>query len=141
MANVRSFDMKNYFKILIISIFLNIFFITTSFADYNWKKLGSNIDGEVFYIDTPSIKGNGNKVFYFYMNDYAKPDKFGDLSSRAYMEVNCLNLDYRFLKDFYYQEPMGNGKPSSIYDKVGKWEVTGKGSIGEVIRKFACNYK
>jgi hypothetical protein len=132
---------KNYSKILIISIFLYIFSIVNSFADYNWKKLGSNISGNVFYIDTSSIKKNGSKVFYFSMNDYAKPSKFGDLSSRVYMEVNCLNLDYRYLKDFYYQEPMGNGEPSTIFDEVGKWEVTAKGSIGEVIRKFACNYK
>ena len=133
--------MKNNSKILIISIFLYIFSVANCFADYNWKKIVNNINGDVFYIDTSSIKKNGSKVFYFLMYDFAKPTKFGDLSSRVYMEVNCLNLDFRFLKDFYYQEPMGNGKPSSIYDKVGKWEVTGKGSIGEVIRKFACNYK
>ena len=118
-----------------------IFFSTNAFADYNWKKLGSNTSGNVFYIDTSSIKKNGSKVFYFTMNDYARPNEFGDLSSRIYMEVNCLNLNYRYLKDFYYQEPMGNGEPSTVFDKVGKWEVNVKGSIGEVIRKFACNYK
>ena len=65
----------------------------------------------------------------------------GDLSNRIYMQVNCINLDYRFLKDFYYQEPMGNGEPSTIFDEVGKWEVTNEGSIGNSIRKFVCNYK
>ena len=80
-----------------------IFFSTNAFADYNWKKLGSNTSGNVFYIDTSSIKKNGSKVFYFTMNDYARPNEFGDLSSRVYMEVNCLNLNYRYLKDFYYQ--------------------------------------
>ena len=133
--------MRKYYKILKIFIFLYILSTVNCFADYNWKKIVNNINGDVFYIDTSSIKKNGSKVFYFLMYDFAKPTKFGDLSSRVYMEVNCLNLDFRFLKDFYYQEPMGNGKPSTILDKIGEWEVTEKGSVGEVIRKFACNYK
>jgi len=133
--------MKNYSKILIISIFLYIFSIANCFADFNWKKIGSNIKGNVFYVDTSSLKKVGNNVFYFVMNDYAKPSKYGDLSSKIYMEVNCINLDHRYLKDFYYLEPMGNGEPSTILDEVGKWEITKKGSIGESIRKFACKYK
>ena len=75
------------------------------------------------------------------MNDYAKPSEYGDLSSKVYMEVNCLNLSYRYLKDFYYMEPMGNGEPSTIYDKVGEWTNIKEGSMGEDVGKFACNYK
>ena len=132
---------KKYFKIFKIFLILNIFFTLNCFADFNWKKIGSNINGNVFYVDKSSLKRVGNKVFYFVMNDYAKPSKYGDLSSKVYMEVNCINLDYRYLKDFYYLEPMGNGEPSTIFDEVGKWEITIKGSIGESIRKFACKYK
>ena len=124
-----------------IILFMLIFFSTNSFAEYNWKKLGSNVNGNVYYIDTLSIKKNGSKVFYFLMNDYPRPNKFGDLSSRIYIEVNCLNLDYRFLKDFYYQEPMGNGEPVDIVNETGEWQVNVKDSIGEFSRKFACNYK
>ena len=133
--------MNKYLKIFKIFLILNIFFTLNCFADFNWKKIGSNINGNVFYVDTSSLKRVGNNVFYFVMNDYVKPNEFGDLSNRIYMEVNCINLDYRFLKDFYYQEPMGNGEPSTIFDKEGKWEVTSEGSIGKSIRKFVCNYK
>jgi len=133
--------MKKNYKILKLFIFLYILSTVNCFAEYNWKKIGSNTNGNVFYVDSSSLKRVGNNVFYFVMNDYAKPNKFGDLSSRVYMEVNCINLDYRFLKDFYYVEPMGNGEPSTIFDEVGKWEITKKGSIGESIRKFACKHK
>ena len=67
--------MKKYYKILKIFIFLYIFSIANCFADYNWKKVGSNINGNVFYVDTSSIKKKGSNVFYFLMNDYAKPSK------------------------------------------------------------------
>ena len=132
--------MKKNSKILIISVFLYIFSISNCFADFNWKKIGSNIDGDVSYVDLSSIKKVGNNVFYFSLMDYIKPTDQGDLSSKIYFEVNCLDLSYRYIKDFYYKEPMGNGE-YTIYDKIGEWENNTKGSISEVARKFVCNYR
>ena len=132
--------MKNYSKILIISIFLYIFSVANCFAEYNWKKIGSNIDGDVSYVDLSSIKKVGNNVFYFNLMDYIKPTNQGDLSAKNYFEVNCLDLSHRYIKDFYYKEPMGNGE-YTIFDEIGEWENNTKGSIGEKARKFVCNYK
>ena len=131
--------MKNYSKTSKIFIFLYIFSIANCFADYNWKKIGSNIDGDVSYVDLSSIKKVGNNVFYFVLMDYIKP-KEGDLSAKNYFELNCLNLSYRYIKDFYYKEPMGNGE-YTIFDEIGEWENNTKGSLGEKIREFVCNYK
>ena len=86
--------MKNYSKILIISIFLYIFSVANCFAEYNWKKIGSNTSGDVSYVDLTSIKKVGNNVFYFRLMDYIKPSDQGDLSSKVYFEVNCLDLSY-----------------------------------------------
>ena len=110
------------------------------FADYNWKKIGSSTRGDVFYVELSTIKKVGNNVFYLELSDYLKPSEFGDLSSKVYIEVNCLNLSYRHLKDFYYQEPMGNGEPSILND-VSEWYDQTKGSIGYMVSEFACNYK
>ena len=132
--------MKKNSKILIISVFLYIFSISNCFADFNWKKIGSNIDGDVSYVDLSSIKKVGNNVFYFSLMDYIKPTDQGDLSSKIYFEVNCLDLSYRYIKDFYYKEPMGNGE-YTIYDEIGEWENNTKGSIGDAARKFVCNYR
>ena len=131
--------MKYNSKALIISIFLYIFSIANCFADFNWKKIGSNTDGDVSYVDLSSIKRVGNNVFFFRLMDYIKPNEQGDLSSKIYFEVNCLDLSFRYIKDFYYKQPMGNGE-YTIYDKIGEWENNTKGSIGEGVRKFACNY-
>ena len=132
--------MKNYSKILIISIFLYIFSVANCFAEYNWKKIGTNIDGDVSYVDLSSIKKVGNNIFYFNLMDYIKPTNQGDLSAKNYFEVNCLDLSYRYIKDFYYKEPMGNGE-YTIFDEIGEWENNTKGSIGEDAREFVCNYK
>ena len=132
--------MKNYSKILIISIFLYILSVANCFAEYNWKKIGSNIDGDVSYVDLSSIKKVGNNIFYFNLMDYIKPTNQGDLSAKNYFEVNCLDLSFRYIKDFYYEEPMGNGE-YTIFDEIGEWENNTKGSIGEDTREFVCNYK
>ena len=92
------------------------------------------------YVDLTSIKKVGNNVFYFRLMDYIKPSDQGDLSSKVYFEVNCLDLSYRYIKDFYYKEPMGNGE-YTIFDEIGEWEITTQGSIGDKVRKFVCNYK
>ena len=129
-------------KKLIIFLFFFVFYSTNSFAELKWKKIGVNIEGDVYYIDKLSIKKVGNKVYYFVLADYVRPtDSGGDLSSKIYQEVNCLDLSFRYLKDFYYLEPMGNGKPSTIYDKVGEWTDNTKGSIGEEVALYACNFK
>ena len=132
--------MKKNYKILKLFIFLYILSTVNCFADYNWKKIGKNIDGDVGYIDLSSIKKVGNKVYYFDLLDYVKPTDLGHLSGRTYKEVNCLDLSYRFLKDFYYLEPMGNGKVDLINDKKSEWYNNKKGSLGERLRKFVCNY-
>ena len=131
--------MKHKSKILIISIFLYLFSVANCFADFNWKKIGSNTDGDVSYVDLSSIKKVGNNVFFFRLMDYIRPTNQGDLSSKIYFEVNCLDLSFRYIKDFYYKQPMVNGE-YTIYDKIGEWENNTKGSIGEGVRKFACNY-
>ena len=129
-------------KKLILFLSFIVFYSSNSFADLKWKKIGANVDGDVYYIDQLSIKKVSNKVYYFTLTDYIRPsDSGGDLSAKIYQEVNCLDLSFRYLKDFYYLEPMGRGEPSTIYDKVGEWTDNSNGSIGEAVAIYACNYK
>ena len=74
------------------------------------------------------------------MMDYVKPNE-GVLSNRIYQEVNCTNFTFRYLKDFYYPQPMANGKPIATIDEPSEWESTPSGSVGEEAFKFACKQK
>ena len=88
-----------------------------------------------------TIKKVGKTVYFFSMSDYVKPTTAGDLSARVYQEVNCIDLSFRYLKDFYYAQPMGNGEPTTIIDEIDKWNEVKRGSIAESMYKFTCNYK
>jgi len=141
LRSIVIFDYTYFMKKLSTYLFLIFFsFSAPSFGDYKWKKIGKNTAGDVAYVDLSSIKKVGNKVYYFDLLDYVKPTDLGHLSGRTYKEVNCLDLSYRFLKDFYYLEPMGNGKVDLINDKKSEWYNNKKGSLGERLRKFVCNY-
>ena len=113
---------------------------TNAFADYNWKKISTSPKGDNVYVDLTSIKRSGNNVYFLKLRDYLKPDQYGDLSNIIYHEVNCSNMEFKFLKDFYYTQPMGNGEPSTINNKMSEWSVAPQGSIGETIFKFVCKY-
>ena len=128
--------MKKFFIKFSILIFL-IFYSLNVFADFKWKKIGSTEDGSVIYVDTQSIKKVGNKAFFFTMMDYAKPFE-GVLSNRIYQELNCSDLTFRYLKDFYYPQPMANGEPIGTLDEPSEWKSAKPGSIGEEAFKFVC---
>ncbi len=132
--------MKKNYKILKAFIILYILSTVNCLADYNWKKIGTTTRGDVGYVDLSSIKKVGNEVYYFELLDYVKPTKHGHLSDRAYNQLNCLNLSYRYLKNFFYLEPMANGKVDLVNDEVSEWYDTTEGSLGEQIRQFVCNY-
>ena len=95
---------KKYFRIQKILIILFILYPFNCFADYNWKKIKTSSRGDNVYVDLTSIKRSGNNVYFLKLRDYLKPDKFGDLSNIIYHEVNCVNMEFKFLKDFYYKQ-------------------------------------
>ena len=132
---------EKYSKIQKILIILFILFPFNCFAEFNWKKITTSIKGDNVYIDLSSIKRSGSNVYFLKLRDYLKPDKWGDLSNIIYHEVNCSNMEFKFLKDFYYTQPMGNGEPSSVNNKVSDWNKSPKGSEVEYIIKFVCKYK
>ncbi len=117
-----------------------IFCSTHSLADYKWEKVSTNIQGDVFYIDTSSIKKVGNNAYYFRLADYIIPNNNGELSAIIYFETNCNDLSFRYLRDNYFMEPMGRGEPSTIYNEKSEWQSSKKGSSGESIRKFVCQF-
>tara|TARA_B100001564_G_C20352754_1_gene539746 strand:- start:91 stop:477 length:387 start_codon:yes stop_codon:yes gene_type:complete len=114
---------------------------TNAFADYNWKSVAKSSNGNVDYVDLKSIKRLGDKVFYNRLRDYIRPNKWGDLSSIIYIEINCVNFDQRYLKDLYFDQPMGNGKVTTVNNETSEWNKTKKGTVGREAGKFACNYK
>ena len=129
--------MKNFFKNISLLLIIIVLFTSKSFSEFNWKKVGENTSGTVFYVDKGSVKRIGNTIYFFSMMDYAKPNN-GVLSTRIYQEGNCDNYSFRYLKDFYYDQPMGNGKILQQIDEVGEWTANVPGSLNETVFDFLC---
>ena len=133
---------KKYYKIFkSITAIVIFLFPINCYAEYEWEKIAEAKSGDVYYIDLSTIKKVGDNIFFLRLKDYIKPDKFGDLSNMIYGEVNCSNFDFKYYKDFYFSEPMGNGEPSTVYDEISEWYEVTKNSVGEYIYSFVCNYK
>ena len=123
-------------------IYLIIFLFIPFFAkaDFNWKKIGQNVNGSAFFVEKASIKKNSNKVFFYLLTDYNRPNN-NVLSVTAYIEGNCNQYSWRFLKDIYYAEPMGNGDVIDTINEVGEWNSSIKNSIMEKVMKYVCKFR
>ena len=129
--------MKNLFRKLFFLLIIITFFPSNSFSEFNWKRVGENTSGTVFYVDKSSVKRMGNTIYFFSMMDYAKPVD-GVLSTKIYQEGNCSDYSFRYLKDFYYDQPMGNGSVVHQIDEVSKWTANIPGSLNETVFDFLC---
>ena len=126
-----------YFKYSLV-LFALTFFLTDSFAEIKWKKIAQNKSGSVFYIDTSSIKRVGDTAFFYMLTDYARPNSVGNLSSAIYVEVQCSTSRFRYLRDSYYDQPMGNGRVASTITKSSEWTYANQKSVGRRVNNFAC---
>ena len=129
--------MKNLIRKLFFLLIIITFFPSNSFSEFNWKRVGENTNGTVFYVDKSSVKRMGNTIYFFSMMDYAKPVD-GVLSTKIYQEGNCSDYSFRYLKDFYYDQPMGNGSVVHQIDEVSKWTANIPGSLNETVFDFLC---
>ncbi len=73
------------------------------------------------------------------MTDYSKPH-LDVLSAKNYIEGNCNKSKYRFLKDIYYAEPMGNGNVIETISETGEWTQYDNSQIMGVIMKYVCEF-
>ena len=127
---------KHLLKFLTILIFL----INSGslFAKSNkWEFIGKLNSGHDLYFDKTSLEINEDKRKFFYLMDYPKKDQFGDLSYVIQSEVNCKLFYKRDLKDFYFSQHMGRGKPF-IFSKMSQWRLTPKGSSLRSLLNYIC---
>ena len=123
-------------------ILVPLFSLMISFNAYGgeWHKLFRADNGYLYYVDLSSIKTNGN-VYYWELNDYLKPNKFGDLSVEVLKETDCnVPRKFRFLSQLYYTQPMGKGSTVLTNNKPSEWHYITPSSIMAGISDFVCNY-
>ena len=66
------------------------------------------------------------------------PNKFGDFSSKVYVQGDCNNNQLKYLIHVWYKEPMGKGLGERS-DEESEWEHPTSESVGRVLLYDVCN--
>ena len=86
-----------------------LFSILISFNSYGgWTWVTDDLSGNKYYYDFEKIKKNDGYYYYWRLVDLLKPDKYGDLSYAAYIQVDCKLSRSMSLSEFYYSLPMAS---------------------------------
>ncbi len=117
-----------------------LFSLLISFNSYGeWKELGKDVDGDTYYIDTDTIKEHEGYVYWWVLSDYIKPNEYGDISLKTYVEGDCEVNRYKWLSLISYKQPMGEGVGGAD-NPTGEWRYAPPDSIGGGILKYVCDY-
>jgi len=129
--------MKNLLLILTL-LFTSVFFSSPSYA--GWTEVTKNVNGTTFYVDFERIRKHDGYIYYWYLQDYLKPTKYGDLSFKGYNQGDCKSFRFKVLSRSYHTQPMGDGTPSeSGAVKNLEWDYPPPNSVWEAILKSVCN--
>ena len=127
-------------KLLILTtLIFSVMFSSPSYSE--WKKVSESVeDGDTYYVDFERIRKHGGYVYFWRLDDYLKPTKYGDLSVKTYNQGDCKLFRYKNLSFSSHKEPMGRGTPSSSSNKPDKeWYYPHPNSPGEDILKSVCS--
>ena len=125
----------------LLTLFVLFFSSLVTAQDIEWKKISTNVNGTSIYADLSSIKkNNNNRVTFLELTDFFEPSPQGMLSTIVYKEVNCKTFDFRYLKDIYFELPMGRGERIGVNNEISEWIEAVKTSVSHVVHTFVCDY-
>lgn len=76
---------------MIMRIFIAVFLLIAIEArgNSNWELVGNNTTGDMFFVDKNSYQKSGDSITFWQRDNYVERDKFGDLSSKSQLTINC----------------------------------------------------
>ena len=119
--------------ILLFSILISL----NSYGD--WEFFGVNKNNTTFYINFEKIKKIDGYIYYWTLSDLLKPDKDGDFSYSGYYQGDCSFYRIMTLSEFYYKQPMGEGKVTTNTQNP-KWQYPPPESMHIHMLKKICDY-
>ena len=126
-------------KLHIYFIFLFIGISNSFSIDFEWEQVLKTDEGSFFFIDKNSINKKGDKVFFIKMHEYPDFNDFGEKSSIIHHEVDCKNLKFKYLTDFYFKLPMGEGEPSFVGNEESDWIEVKNDTILKNLVSYVCD--
>ncbi len=117
-----------------------LFSILISLNSYGeWIKFYEDDSGNTFYMDKDTIKEHNGYVYWWRMNDRLKPDKYGDMSVKSYVQGDCGVNRLKVISIIYYKQPIGRGSGETD-NTPGEWMYPSPDSISGGMFKYVCDY-
>ena len=107
-------------------------------SDSGLKKVSNSL-GNIYYIDTDTIKEYSGYVYYWYLDDFLKPE-YGIMSSKSYVQADCNRSQYKTLSVIHYKQPMGIEQQGSSMDGSNTWGPVFDDTVGGALFNYACDY-
>ena len=86
------------FNLFVKKLLILLFSIIIPLNSYGeWKFHSSSLNGDTFHIHTDSVSRSDKLVYFWYLKSYLMPNKFGDFSSKVYVQGDCSNNRLKYL--------------------------------------------
>lgn len=108
-----------------------------------WLKVATTIDNNsAFYVDSDSIRINGNLRTAWELVNESNPTNQGYKSIKANQEYNCKSNQLRMLYASTHSEMNGKGKTIKVTEGLpSPWQTLPEGSVAAYTRDYICNKK
>ena len=117
---------------------LFIFFSTQSLCFGEWFRLFTINKGDL-YLETTSIKREGENVFFSQLVNYRRPQSNGMLSLKIYSQIDCTNLKTRDLNYKTFKKSMGEGNDFYNGTPNKSWKNSKPGSSVYFLNEVLCD--
>ena len=124
--------MKKLF-ILLFSLLISF----NSFGEENWVPTTATSDA-TFYVNSDSIKEDGEYVYWWQMRDYSNQDGNGYMSDQSYIQGDCGVFRFKYLSLILYEQPMGKGTGETFNPPNPEWYYPVPETIEAVLLDEVC---
>ena len=104
-----------------------------------WTKVNKTVSGDTFYVDYERIRKQGGYRYFWQLQDYLKPTKYGILSRKTYNQVDCKLFRYRKLNSVLHKQPMGLGWWRTSPKKELKWQYSSPKTMYDIVLMKVCS--
>jgi hypothetical protein len=116
-------------------LFSTVMFSSPSYAE--WTKVGENA-AKIQYVDFERIRNHDGYIYFWQLQDYLKPTKYGILSRKIYNQGDCKLFRYKSLSSVVHKQPMGRGWWRTSPKKKPEWKYPSPDTVIEVVLQEVC---
>ena len=113
-----------------------LLFSTPAWAE--WEFVTSNDLGDEYFVEFEKMRKNKGFIYYWRLGNYLKPSKFGDMSSKIYVQADCNKFREQILSVSFYKQPNGVEQSVDSYSPSPQWDYPPPNSSGEFLLKEVC---